>query len=128
MKWLALLAMVVRLWMPLAHGGRCERIASPRAHAPAAVACSCGMVHGETFARDAATPPNGELAPLADAPDHVCLACQLEHEVPVDAPAALAIVQPPAPHLEPPPHTKAAPRAPPTHTRPPARAPPARTA
>ena len=118
----ALLAMCVRLLLPLLHGGHdCHHHASPGG--TQVEVCSCGMVH--TDAGDVA--PTGEHQEDDGEPCSTCLACQLEDQSPGGDP--LAVVAVPARPIAPPtaPSVVDETDVLATCVRPPPRAPPERT-
>ncbi|MCK5945141.1 MAG: hypothetical protein KAI24_24340 [Planctomycetes bacterium] len=118
----ALLAMCLRLLLPLLHGGHdCH-------HAPAAYGavevCSCGAVH-----QAAGDPvPTGEHHEHDGAPHAACLACQVEDHSPGGAALTVLVVigRPVAP--QPSPSTARGIDVDDTCVRPPSRAPPRRNA
>jgi hypothetical protein len=105
----ALLAMCLRLLLPLLHGGHdCHHHHALTACGVEVAICSCGVVHtdaGDVEPGDldpgdldpgALDPgnldPNGEHQPDDGEPCTTCLACQLEDQSPGGAPLAVVVV------------------------------------
>lgn len=90
----ALLAMCLRLVLPLLHGGHdCHHRA-----ACGVEVCACGVVHTDADDVDSGAldsgdlDPNGEHQPDDGEPCSTCLACQLEDQSPGGAPLAVVVV------------------------------------
>ncbi len=119
----ALLAMCLRIALPLLHSGHdCSHHAPPLGGA--LEPCACGVVH--TDQGDVA--PGGEHQDAEGAPTASCLACQLEDQSPGGSPlqVLVAVARPHAPLA--PAALRERVRAPSACVRPPPRAPPIRTA
>jgi len=120
----ALLAMCLRLAMPLLHGGHgCDHQLCAATGSIALEACACGVVHTPT----GDLPPNGDHQDGEPAPTEPCLACQLEDQSPGGAPLHVVVVIA-RPHAPPPAAARAPGLAPPSScVLPSPRAPPIET-